>query len=112
MTHIVIRIFTTALALLVAAFIVPGIVVDGLIPALIAAVLLGLVNITIKPLLILLTLPITILTLGLFAFVINALMLWFVAGLVDGVTISGFIPALLGTLIVSVVSAAGNKLLD
>lgn len=112
MTNLIIRWLLNALALLLAAYVVPGIVVENLYIALIAALLLGLVNVTLKPILFVLTLPITILTLGLFTFVINALMFLFVASFVDGFTVEGFIAALLGSLIVSVVNVVGNKLLS
>lgn len=108
---IIIRVLVTALALLLAAYLVPGIVVDGLYIAIIAAVILGLLNLIARPILIVLTLPITILTLGLFIFVINALLFWFAASFLDGFDVDGFIPALIGSLIVSIVSTVGNKFL-
>lgn len=110
--YLIARILLNALALLVAAYVVPGIVVESIYIAIVAAVVLGLVNLTIKPILFILTLPITILTLGLFAFVLNALMFWFVASFLDGFSVDGFIPALLGSLVVSIVSALGGKLLE
>jgi putative membrane protein len=84
--------------------------VQGLYIAIIAALILGVLNILVKPVLVLLTLPITIVTLGLFIFIINAFLFWFVASFIDGFTVDGFIPALLGSLIVSIISAVGNKL--
>lgn len=110
--YLIARILLNALALLVAAYVVPGIVVESIYIAIVAAVVLGLINLTIKPILFVLTLPITILTLGLFAFVLNALMFWFVASFLDGFSVDGFIPALLGSLVVSIVSAVGGKLLE
>ena len=101
---ILIKILTTAAALLLVAYLVPGFVVASFYTALIVAVVLGLVNLIIKPIVILLTLPINILTLGLFTFVINALLLWFVASFIDGFEIAGFVPAFIGALIISVVS--------
>jgi len=109
--NIIIRVLITALALLVVEQIIPGIEVEGLYIAVIAAVLLGILNLVARPVLIVLTLPVTILTLGLFIFVINAAIFFFVASFVDGFTVSGFVPALLGSIIVSVISAIGNKLL-
>ena len=111
MMYILTRILLNACALLIAAYLIPGIEVEGAYIAVIAAVILGLMNLTLKPLLLLLTLPITILTLGLFAFVINALMFLFVASFVEGFSVEGFIPAFLGSLVVSIVSAVGSKLL-
>lgn len=111
MIKIVGRVLITALALLLVAKLLPGVVVDGLYPALIAAVVLGLLNLVARPILILLTLPITIVTLGLFIFVINALLFLFAASFVDGFEVSGFWVALLGSLIVSVISAMGHRFL-
>lgn len=110
--RLVAKLLLVVFALLLAAYVVPGITVSGFYIALIVAVLLGVVNLIVRPILVILTLPITILTLGLFIFVINALLFWFVASFVDGFDVDGFIPALLGTLIVSVVSWFGNKLLE
>ncbi len=106
------RLLINVLALLLVAYIIPGIVVDGFFTALIVALLLGLLNIFIRPILILLTLPITILTLGLFTFVINALLFWFVASFVEGFEVSGFWIALLGTLLYSLASSIGNKMIE
>ena len=103
------RVLVSALALLVAAYLVPGIEVSSLYIALIAAAVLGLLNLTARPVLIVLTLPITILTLGLFIFIINALLFWFVASFIDGFVVDGFLPALIGSVVVSIVSAVGNK---
>jgi putative membrane protein len=103
------KLLLTALTLLVVAKYVPGIVVDGFYPALIAAVILGLLNLFVRPILFVLTLPITVVTLGLFMFVINASLFWFAASFVEGFSVTGFLPALIGSLIVSVVSALGNR---
>jgi putative membrane protein len=108
---IIARVLITALALLLVAKFIPGIMVNGLYPAIIAAIILGLLNLVVRPILVLLTLPITILTLGLFMFVINAALFLFVASFVEGFAVSGFLTALVGSLIVSVISAIGNKLL-
>lgn len=101
----------TAIAVLIASYYVPGIAVASVYTALVVALVLGIVNLVIKPVLFILTLPITILTLGLFAFVLNALMLWLVATLVKGFEVQGFIPALLGSLVIAVISSVGNALL-
>lgn len=105
----VIRISITALALLLVARFIPGIEVTGIVPALIAALLLGILNAVVRPILVVLTLPITIVTLGLFIFVINAFMFWFIALFVDGFSVSSFFTALIGSLIVSAVSAIAHK---
>jgi|SRR3989344_3263252 len=99
-------------AILLAAYYVPGISVDSFYTALIAALLLGVLNIILKPILILLTLPITILTLGFFIFVINGFLFWFLGTFVKGFHVEGFIAALVGALIVSVVNWLGGKILD
>lgn len=106
------RILVTALALLIVARLIPGIEVEGIYAAIIAAVLLGVFNLIARPILVVLTLPITIVTLGLFIFVINALLFWFVASFVEGFAVSGFLTALIGSLIVSVISAVGNKCIE
>lgn len=105
------RFLIIVLGILLVAEFVPGIEVSGLYIAIIVALLWGLVNLFIKPVLFILTLPLSILTLGLFTFVLNALLFWFVASFVEGFSVEGFIPALLGTLIISVLSWVSNKFL-
>ncbi len=78
--------------------------VDGFMPALVAAFLLGIVNAIIRPILVLLTLPLTIVTLGLFLLVINGLMLWLVSAVVSGFYVSGFWGAVFGSVLISIVS--------
>ncbi|HUD24293.1 MAG TPA: phage holin family protein [Burkholderiaceae bacterium] len=94
-----------ALALMIVAHVVPGISVRDPITALVAAVLLGLANAVIKPLLVLLTLPVTILTLGLFLLVINGLLFWAVSGLMSGFEVHGFWTGVLGAFIYSLLTA-------
>lgn len=103
------KILIAALALLLTAYLVPGIEVDTVYIAIIAAFILGVLNLIARPILIILTLPITVLTLGLFIFVINALIFLFVASFVDGFNVDGFLVALVGSLLVSVISSVGNK---
>ena len=110
MTHIAFKWFIVALSLLLAAYAVPGIAVSSFYIALIVAALLGILNIFIKPILIILTLPINIITLGLFIFVINGALLWFLSTFVDGFSVSGLIPAIAGAIIISAGSFIGNKL--
>jgi putative membrane protein len=98
------RVVVNALAIMLAASILPGISVDGMVPALAAAVLLGLVNAFVRPVLLILTLPITLVTLGLFLFVLNGLCFWLVASVVKGFHVAGFGSAMLGALVVSAVS--------
>ena len=92
------------LALLLAAHVVPGIRLDGLASALVAGLLLGLVNAIVRPILVVLTFPITLLTLGLFLLVLNAFCLWLVSVFVSGFQVAGFWPAFWGALLVSIVS--------
>jgi len=104
MLMLIARWIVNAAALLLVAYLYPGVQVASFTAALIAALVLGLVNAFIRPLLVILTLPVTILTLGLFLFVINALMFWFVAEVVKGFTVTGFVAALVGSLLYSVVT--------
>jgi putative membrane protein len=99
-----------ALALLALPYLVPSVQVESIYTALIAALLLGLVNSLIRPLLVLLTLPVTVLTLGLFIFVINALLFWFVASFVKGFSVSGFWSAFLGAIVYALISWAASAL--
>ncbi len=93
-----------AVALLLLPYLLPSIRIEGIGTALIVVLLLGLVNTLLRPLLILLTLPVTLLTLGLFIFVINALLFMMVAHWVDGFIVGGFWSALFGSLLYSIVS--------
>lgn len=111
MAQILLRWVINAVALLLVASLVPGFGVATFYSALIAALVLGLVNALIRPLLFILTLPVTIITLGLFTFVINALMIWLVSTIVKGFTVEGFVPALLAALLLWVISLATNWLI-
>jgi putative membrane protein len=99
------------IAIIVAAWLLPGLDVTGPGPALLAGLLLGVVNALVRPVLFILTLPLTLVTLGLFLFVLNALCLGLVAWLVPGFSMAGFWSALFGALVVSVVSWILNGLL-
>ena len=92
----------SAAALLAVAYIYSGVEVTSFTSALIAAFVIGLFNMILRPVLVVLTLPVTVITLGLFLFVINALMFWASASLLDGFHVRGFGAALLGSLIYSV----------
>lgn len=107
--NIIARIIVTSFALLLVAEFLPGIRIDGLAPAILAAMVLGILNAIVRPILVILTLPITVLTLGLFIFVINALLFLFVASFIDGFYVAGFWTALFGSMLVSIVSAVVNK---
>jgi len=99
-----------ALALLALPYLVPSVQVESFYTALIAALLLGLVNSLVRPLLVLLTLPVTVVTLGLFVFVINALLFWFVASFVKGFSVAGFWSAFFGAIVYALVSWAASTL--
>jgi putative membrane protein len=93
-----------AVALLVVAYLLPGITVASFGSALIAALVLGLLNSLVKPVLVLLTLPITIVTLGLFLIVLNALLFWFAGSVLKGFHVNGFWWAVIGALLYSLIS--------
>ncbi|MBI4839546.1 MAG: phage holin family protein [candidate division NC10 bacterium] len=112
MPAFVIRWVATALAIGVAAQVLPGIQLDGLWAASVAALLLGLVNVTLRPILLLLTLPLTVVTLGLFALVVNGAMLALVASVVKGVHVAGFGSAVLGAILISLVGSLLTWLLQ
>lgn len=99
-----VRVLANAMAILVAAAVVPGIEISGALAALGAGLVLGLVNAVVRPILLVLTLPLTLVTLGLFLFVLNALCLWLTSALVKGFEVHGFWAAVFGALLVSVVS--------
>ena len=101
-----------ALALLAVAYLLPGIVVASFGSALITALVLGLINMFIKPVLVLLTLPITIVTLGLFMFVINALLFWLASTMLRGFQVKGFWCALAGAILYSIISGLLMRLIS
>jgi putative membrane protein len=109
MKSLLVRFLVIVLGILFVAHFVPGIEVSGLYTAVIVAILWGLVNIFVKPVLFILTLPLSIITLGLFVFVLNALLFWFVSTFVEGFTVDGFLPALIGTLIITLFSWVSNR---
>jgi putative membrane protein len=92
-----------AIALLAVAYLYPGVQVQDWLSAAIAALVLGLANTIIKPILVVLTLPVTIITLGLFLFVINALLFWGVSNVVTGFHVNGFWAALIGAILYSII---------
>ena len=101
----IIRLIMNMVAILIIAYLFPGLIwVDSFWAALVTAFLLGIVNAIIKPLLVFFTLPLTILTLGLFLLIINGLMLWLVSALVRGFYVSGFWGAVFGSILISIVS--------
>lgn len=98
-------------ALLLVAYLYSGVQVGSFTAALVAALVLGLVNAVVRPILVILTLPVTILTLGIFLFVINALLFWFVAEVVKGFAVAGFMSALIGSLLFSIFTTITSWLL-
>lgn len=109
---LLLRWLLNALALLVVAYVFPGwIHLSGFLAAVVAAVLLGIVNAVIRPVALVLTLPLNIVTLGLFTFVINAAMLLFVAWILPGMEVHGFWAAVLASIAISVVSGAVSWLI-
>ena len=111
--RLVLKWLLSAVALLVVAYVYSGVQVNSFVSALIAAAIIGLLNAVVRPVLVILTLPVSIVTLGLFLFVINALMFWSASGLLTGFHVAGFWAALLGSLIYSalglIIDAALSK---
>ena len=100
-----------AAALLALKYIMPSITVDSFVTALIVAIVLGFINTLIRPIFVILTLPVTILTLGLFIFVINGLLFWAVGSFVPGFHVAGFWSGVFGAIIYSIISWALSALL-
>ena len=111
MLNLIARWILNAAALLLVAYLYPGVTVESFFAAMIAALVLGLVNAHVRPLLILLTRPVTVLTLGLFLFVLNALLFWFVAEIVQGFRVTGFMAALIGSVLYSLITLVTSWLL-
>ncbi|HYP69340.1 MAG TPA: phage holin family protein [Variovorax sp.] len=111
--RLVLKWLLSAVALLLVAYVYSGVQVNSFVSALIAAAIIGLLNAVVRPVLVILTLPVSIVTLGLFLFVINALMFWSASGLLNGFHVAGFWAALLGSLIYSalglIIDAALSK---
>jgi len=108
---IIVRLVLNALALLGIAYLIPGIQVDSFLSALIVALVLGLVNAFIRPIIVVLTLPINMITLGLFTLVINAFLFWLVARWIPGFEVPGVTEAFLGALVLWAASWLTNALL-
>ena len=104
MTHFIVRLAINALALAIVARYLPGVQVTGIWGTIVAAFVLGIVNAILRPILFVITLPLQILTLGLFTFVINGLLFWFVGHLGIGLTVEGFWPAFWGAIVLGIVS--------
>lgn len=102
----------SAAALLLVAYVYDGVAVRSFGAALIAAFVIGLLNTVVRPILLVLTLPVTVLTLGLFLFVVNALMFWAAASVLDGFQVRGFLAALVGSLLYSVLGLVIESALE
>jgi len=111
MLTLIARWILNAAALLLVAYLYPGVQVETFTAAVIAALVLGLVNAVVRPILVLLTLPVTVITLGLFLFVINALLFWLVAEIVPGFRVTGFVAALVGSVLFSLITLVTSWLL-
>ncbi len=109
--YLILRWIINALLLMLVPYLVSGVKIANFYTALIAALVLALINAVIRPILVLLTLPVNILTLGLFTLVINAVLFWFVGTVVKGFTVVGFWPAFWAALIYSILSIIINYLL-
>lgn len=105
MLGVIANLLIGGLAVMAGSYIIPGVEVRGFLDAIIAAVLIGVVNALVKPILLVLTLPLNLLTLGLFTFVINAVMILLVSALLPGFNVEGFLPALLLSLVLSIISS-------
>src|SRR3990172_8490969 len=107
----IIRWLVNAVGLLIVSKIMQSIEIDSILTAVVAAAVIGLINIFLRPLLLILTLPINILSLGLFTLVINGLIFYFVGSIVEGFHVSGFLAAFLGALILSVINILATFLI-
>ncbi len=108
--HLLIRLLINAIVFYLIAIYVPGFHINGFMTAVIAAIVFGIVNAIIRPIVLLITLPATILTLGLFVIIVNALMFWLTVVIVPGFRVDGFGPALIGAVIMMIVSLITNHL--
>ena len=109
---LIVKWLLSACALLAVAYVYNGVAVSSFGSALIAAFVIGLLNTIVRPILVILTLPVTVVTLGLFLFVINALMFWSASGVLDGFHVDGFVAALIGSVIYSLLSLVIQSALE
>ena len=108
---LILRLIIAAVALLAIAYLVPGIEVASFYIALLAALVLGLANAVVRPLVFVLTLPVNVITLGLFTFIINAAMLWLASSVVPGFEIIGIVPAVMGAIVMWAIGLITNTLI-
>ena len=112
MLKLIVKWLLSAAALLFVAYIYSGVQVTSFTSAMVAALVIGLLNTIVRPVLVVLTLPVTVLTLGLFLFVINALVFWSAAAVLDGFQVRGFLAALLGSVIYTVLGVVIEAALE
>jgi putative membrane protein len=112
MLKLLLKWLLSASALLFVAYVYQGVQVSSFGAAMLAALVIGLLNAVVRPVLVVLTLPVTVLTLGLFLFVINALVFWAAAGVLDGFQVRGFLAALVGSLIYTVMGIVIESALE
>ncbi|HAJ64017.1 MAG TPA: hypothetical protein DCP31_36225 [Cyanobacteria bacterium UBA8543] len=112
MPHFLLTWLVTAVSLMITANLVDGFKVKNFAAALVAAVIIGLANAIIRPILTVLTLPITVVTLGLFLFVVNALTIWLAGSITSGFVVNGFVPALIGSIVLSIVATVINFVVE
>ena len=110
--NLLIRLIVTAGIVMLLAHFLPGVEVTGFVAALIVAIVLGLLNFIVKPMLVVLTIPITIMTLGLFLFVINACIIMLADNFIDGFGVNGFWTALLFSILLSIFQSIAYSLLE
>ncbi len=108
--HLLIRWIISAAAIFLVPFIVPGVTIESPWNALMAALIIGLINAIIRPILLLLTLPVNVMTLGLFTLVINAILFWLASTIVEGFVVTGVVPAFLGALAYWLIAWVGNMI--
>lgn len=106
---ILIKWLISALAIILTAYLIPGISVTSIYIALIIALFLGFINAVIRPIIVILTLPVNIVSLGLFTFIINGFFFWLLSTFIKGFEIDSFLTAVLGALVISVISWLGNQ---
>lgn len=109
---IIVQLILSALAIGISAYLVPGVVLSGPFAAIVVAIVLGIINIFVKPILFILTLPINVLTLGLFSFILNALLIMLASSIVPGFDVGGFWAALIFSIVLSLVTIVFGSLAD
>ncbi len=107
---LIVRLLLSALAVIIGAYLIPGVSVDSIVTALIVAVVLGILNAIVKPILIILTIPVTIVTLGLFLLVINVIIIYIADSLIPGFAVAGFFSALIFSVVLAVIGWILNSI--